>query len=142
MKIDVRLLGKPPKFKRYMIVRDHDGVEEYWNGKVWSSERGLLYENEQDMARDFERLQMEQVSHLPERVFIVPVVIRVRSDSDFTVQQLKEYLFATARLHLDSEKGTGPVPGSVVFLDIEWNEAKETTLDGVDKPSGDQGRQA
>ena len=141
MRIEVRLLGTAAH-KRYMIVRDNGGVEERWNGKGWSPARGVLYYTEQDMARDYEKLQIEQVSHLPERVFIAPVVIRVRAERDFTLQQLKEYLFAAARLHLDHENGQGPVPGSVVFLDIEWNEAMEITPDGGKKLSEDREGQA
>ena len=129
MNIGVRLVGTSPH-KRYMIVRASAGVEEYWNGDRWSLTNGLLYHGEQDMARAYERLQMEQVSHMPERVFMAPVVIRVRSGQDFTLKQLEEYLFAAARLHLDHDNGKGPVSGSVVFLDIEWNEAKETTPEG------------
>jgi hypothetical protein len=140
MNLGVRL-ASTPAHKRYLIVRDHDGVEEFWNGERWSPTRGVLYYTEQGMARDYERLQMEEVSHLPERVFIAPVVIRVRADKDFTPQQLKEHLFAASRLHLDHEEGKGPVPGSVVFLDIEWNEAAEIRPKG-EKLSEDQGRPA
>jgi hypothetical protein len=141
MKIEVRLAGTPAH-KRYMILRQNAGVEEYWNGEGWSPTRGVLYYTEQDMARDFEKLQMEQVAHLPERVFVAPVIIRVRSDKDFTLDELKRHLFAASRLHLDHEKGQGPVPGSVAFLDIEWNEAKEITPDGGVKAPGDRESQA
>jgi hypothetical protein len=107
MKIKVQIVGQSPAFKRYMIVRDNDGIEEYWNGERWSTKNGMLYVTEQDLARDYERLEMQQVDHLPERVFEAPVVIRIRSDKPFTLQELQDYLFAATNLHLNHEKGQG-----------------------------------
>lgn len=127
MNLGVRVIGSE-KFKRYKIVRDHDGVEEFWTGNGWSREGGLLYHSERDLAPDYERLEEEQTAGLPERLFVASVVIRVRSAQPFSLQSLKEYLSAAARLHLDTEEhGKGPVDGSTTFVEVVWNDTREVS---------------
>jgi hypothetical protein len=127
MNLGVRIVGSE-KFKRFKIIRNHNGVEEFWTGNGWAREGGLLYHSERDLAPDYERLEEERTAGLPERVFVATVAIRVRSDQPFSLQALKEYLYSAARLHLDmDERGKGPVDGSTTFVEVVWNDTREVT---------------
>ncbi len=125
MKLSVRIVGPAP-FKRYMIVRDHDGVVEFWDGKGWSRRNGLLYYAERHLAPDYERLELEQTEGQPERTFRTQAIVHIPSSERAPLQSVKEALYAAATLHLSiDDHGKGPVPASTTLIDIAWNDAKE-----------------
>ncbi len=125
MKLGVQIVG-PAQFRRYRIVRDNDGVEEFWDGTGWSRTRGLLYAAEQHLAPAYEYLELQQTAGLPERAFVAQAVVGVQGCQDFSLQSFKEAMYAASRLHLNTEDhGKGPVPGSSTLIDMLWNEAEE-----------------
>jgi hypothetical protein len=122
-KLAISISGSPA-WNRYLIVRN-DG--RFWNGKRWTRlrRRARLYARGQDVALAFRKLEERLYEDKPLRKFEVTMSVRVRADQDFDIKAISAYLHGAVSIMIDHDKGTGPVPDSLVQLDVTWAEMRE-----------------
>jgi hypothetical protein len=129
----------PPAWLRYLIVQEGG---RFWDGKKWTRQRrrARLYADDQDVALVFRELEDWQYKDKPLRTFQAPLNIRLRADQDIDINTLGGYLQRVVAILIDLQRvvailidqdrcGTGPVPDSVVQLDVTWADIREVNTD-------------
>jgi hypothetical protein len=123
-KIAITISGTPA-WTRYLIVQEGG---RFWGGERWTElrSRARLYADNGDVAQAFRQLEERLYENKPLRTFGVTLNIRVRADKDFDIKALSDYLLAAVQILIDQDRcGTGPVPESLVQLDVTWAEMRE-----------------
>jgi hypothetical protein len=127
-KIAIWISG-PPAWLRYLIVQEGG---RFWDGKKWTRQRrrARLYAEDQDVALVFREIEERQYKDKPLRTFQAPLNIRVRADHDIDISGLGGYLQRAVQIMIDQDRcGTGPVPDSLVQLDVTWIDMQEENTD-------------
>jgi hypothetical protein len=125
VKLEIHPVGNE-KYPRFIIARSDGKV---FDGTGWNEDRGraILFTEGQAVALQFNALQEAMYKEWPLREFTVSLNIRVRSGSSFSKKELEDYLERATSILLDHDKGTGPVPNSMVQLDVTWARLVEKT---------------
>ena len=128
-KIAIEKSGSPA-WTRYLI---HDDQGRYWSGETWAEDRraALLYADWNLVSHEYRILEERQWSVVPARDFGGSVRVKVWSGTGFTAEQLRDYLHEAVMILLDHDnRGTGPVPDSLLRIDIDWAEVSEVREGG------------
>lgn len=123
-KIAVERTGSPA-WPRYLL---HDDQGRWWTGDGWSGDRrsALLHADFNEAAHTYRRLEEEQWAGVPSTDFEGVITLKVWSGTRFTVQQLQDYMHQAVSILLNHEThGSGPVPDSLVRIDIDWSRLTE-----------------
>ena len=124
-KMAVEKTGNRP-WTRYLI---HDDAKRYWTGSSWAENRrsALLFHCWNEASHAYRRLEEEQWSGVPAQDFQAIISVRVWAGQDFTAEQLQDYMHKAVRILLDHDShGSGPVPESLVRVEVDWATLNET----------------
>lgn len=124
MKIEV--CGKP-EFKRFYIVNSQ---KRYWNGSGWTKNfrQAHLWADWHAASYQYRHLEDAMQKGKKERKYQGVIDVTVFSNTSYTPEQLQVYLAKAIAIVLDHEAhGTGPVPDSMVRVDINWEKLNEVT---------------
>lgn len=122
MKLQIQPVGNP-EFPRLIIARS-DGQVFDGTGFTSDRDRAILYAEGQEVAVQFNALQDAMYRDWAIQDFVVPLHIRVRSAQPFSQAALEEYLERAVAIMIDTDKGDGPTPESVVQLDVTWRNCR------------------
>lgn len=110
---------------RYLIA---DPQCKFWTGKSWSENEsdGCLFATLNDAGRAIQEIQLAEYGHKPMRRFVASVYVDLYSETDVTLDQIRDWLVKVSRLTVDIEHhGNGPVEESLGLTMIDWSKLKE-----------------
>ena len=128
-KIAIWISGNPA-WNRYLIVQEGG---RFWDGKKWTRHRrrSRLYADNHDVVLAFRELEVRLYKDKPLRTFEVTLNVRVFGDQGFDMKLLGNYLLGAVQILVDQDRcGTGPVPDSLVQLDVTWANMREVQPEG------------
>ena len=114
---------------RFLIV---DPQTNFWTGTDWTEHEadGCLFANVNDAGRAIQEILLAEHDQKPMRRFVAPVYVDLFSETDVTLDQIREWLVKVSRLTVDAEMhGNGPVEESLGLTMIDWSKLKETDTD-------------
>jgi hypothetical protein len=118
--IDVQQVGDE-RWPRWAIK---DSRRRWYTGDGWINDpkRAFLYSDEAEAKEACSRCRDD----IPSRRFFLPVKIVVNANSDFTLDDLMDYLSRNLRLYLDDDGGEHPCDDAAYDLKFFWNELEES----------------
>jgi hypothetical protein len=122
-KMAIKLSGRT-QWPRFVIT---DGDGRFWDGQAWTDKRqqARLYTDDQEMAMAFRELEADQFKDKKLRMFAATINVQVRADQDIDIKALRDYLRRAVWILIDQDRcGTGPVPESLVQIDVCWGELR------------------
>lgn len=105
-----------------------DSSDKFWAGSDWTEYEsdGCLFASVNDAGRAIQEILLAEYGQKPMRRFVAPVYVDLYSETDVTLDQIKDWLFKVSRLTVDAEMhGNGPVEDSLGLTLIDWSELKE-----------------
>ena len=105
-----------------------DSSDRFWTGSDWTEHEadGCLFASVNDAGRAIQEILLAEYGQKPMRRFVAPVYVDLYSETDVTLDQIKDWLFKVSRLTVDAEMhGNGPVEESLGLTLIDWSELKE-----------------
>ena len=114
---------------RFLIA---DPQSKFWTGSDWTEHEadGCLFASVNDAGLAIQKILLAEYGQKPMRRFVAPVYVDLYSETDVTLDQIREWLFRVARLTVDTEQhGNGPVDHSLGLMMIDWSKLKETNTD-------------
>lgn len=128
--VSFSLLTKgPPDHPRWMISDQWGRV---WNDKtttfVDDAKKGTLYEDFAEAAWALHGLLIDEYKDKAVREFVVPIKLKVYSDTPLTKEQVAEWCHKACRMLLDANGcGYGPLDNSLAVVAADWPAIKEVT---------------
>jgi len=119
----LRVVEHDGKFKRFTI---EDEKKRQWNGNRFSKldKKPLLYASHNAVATDLHEILKQNFSGGTVK-YVVPVFIEVHSDDPVRVDEIAQYLSASAKLFIDTTThGNGP-GSSLVTPWIDWSRIEQ-----------------
>lgn len=114
---------------RFLIA---DPQSKFWTGSDWTEHEsdGCLFASVNDAGRAIQEIQLAEYGQKPMRRFVAPVYVDLYSETDVTLDEIRDWLVRVARLTVDAEQhGNGPVEDSLGLTMIDWSKLKETNTD-------------
>jgi hypothetical protein len=108
------------EYPRWIVV---DSGNRYWTGTAWTEEitKAALYGDQPEAQKDAAILEG---SVTPRRLFTM-VTIHVDSSSDFTVEELRDYLKRNFQWRLKDDGGLYPLDTARIEVDVEFDGIEE-----------------
>ena len=118
-----------PQHPRFLIS---DSSDRFWTNSDWAEHEsdGCLYVSVNGAGLAIQEILLAEYGQKPMRRFVAPVYVDLYSETDVTLDQIREWLVRVARLTVDAEQhGNGPVEDSLGLTMIDWSNLKETNTD-------------
>jgi|GEM_PF-1688920 hypothetical protein len=118
-----------PQHPRFLIS---DSSDRFWTNSDWAEHEsdGCLYVSVNGAGLAIQGILLAEYGQKPMRRFVAPVYVDLYSETDVTLDQIREWLVRVARLTVDAEQhGNGPVEDSLGLTMIDWSNLKETNTD-------------
>jgi hypothetical protein len=117
-----------PQHPRFMIS---DSSDNFWTGSDWTEHEsdGCLFANVNDAGRAIQKILLAEYGQKPMRRFVAPVYVDLYSETDVTLDQIRDWLVKVSRLTVAEMHGNGPVEDSLGLTMIDWSKLKETNTD-------------
>ena len=113
------------RWPRYLLA-DQDG--RFWTGNGWSADRrrALLFAAWNGVSHEYRRIEEQQWQAVRFRDFQAVMSIRVWSETAFSLKELRDYLHVACAIYMDVDrKDSGPVPESMVRVELDWAKLDE-----------------
>ena len=115
------------QFPRYLIGNGHLW---FWTGLGWTGieSDAVLFTDWNTVATEVQKLLLDHrtTESAAIRTFVAPINLRLVGDDACSIQDMRGWAFAAARLLMDHPvSGIGPGSDSLVISSINWDQLKE-----------------
>ena len=109
---------------RFLIA---DPQSKFWTGSDWTEHEadGCLFASVNDAGRAIQEILLAEYGQKPMRRFVAPVYVDLYSETDVTLDQIRDWLVKVSRLTVAEMHGNGPVEDSLGLTLIDWSKLRE-----------------